>query len=135
MNWHFNYAVLCSVVSHSLPPHGLYLTRLLCPWNSLGKNTGVGSLSPLQGIFLTQESNQGFLHCRWILYQLSYQGNPLMTSSNLNFLPKTVSLNTIILRVSNSTHLVPEFGKGGHKFSPLQHLFFFKTQLFQNSNS
>ena len=37
------------------------------------KNTGVGSLSLLQQIFLTQESNQGLLHCRWILYQLSYQ--------------------------------------------------------------
>ena len=32
------------------------------------KNTGVGSLSLLQQIFLTQESNQGLLHCRWILY-------------------------------------------------------------------
>ena len=39
------------------------------------KNTGVGSLSLLQGIFLTQESNQGLLHCRQILYQLSYQGS------------------------------------------------------------
>ena len=40
------------------------------------KNTEVGSLSLLQGIFLTQESNQGLLHCRWILYQLKYQGSP-----------------------------------------------------------
>ena len=39
------------------------------------KNTGVGSLSLLQGIFLTQESYQGLLHCRQILYQLSYQGS------------------------------------------------------------
>ena len=39
------------------------------------KNTGVGSLSLLQGIFLTQESNQGLLHGRCILYQLSYQGS------------------------------------------------------------
>ena len=39
------------------------------------KNTGVGSLSLLQGIFLTQELNQGLLCCRWILYQLSSQGN------------------------------------------------------------
>ena len=37
---------------------------------------GVGSLSLLQWIFLTQESNRGLLHCRWILYQLSYQGSP-----------------------------------------------------------
>ena len=41
------------------------------------KNTGVGSLSLLQWIFPTQELNQGLLHCRWILYQLSYQGSPM----------------------------------------------------------
>ena len=41
------------------------------------KNAGVGSLSLLQGILLTQESNQGLLHCRRILYQLSYQGSPI----------------------------------------------------------
>jgi len=40
------------------------------------KNTRVGSLSLLQGIFLPQELNWGVLHCRWILYQLSYQGSP-----------------------------------------------------------
>ena len=59
------------VVSDSLWPHGLY-----SPWNSPGQNTGVGSLSFLQGIFPTQESNWGLLHCRQILYQLSYQGSP-----------------------------------------------------------
>ena len=41
------------------------------------KNTGVDSLSLLQQIFLTQESNWSLLHCRWILYQLSYQGSPI----------------------------------------------------------
>ena len=40
------------------------------------KNTGVGSLSLFQGIFLTQELNWGLIHCRLILYQLSYQGSP-----------------------------------------------------------
>ena len=40
------------------------------------KKTGMGSLSLLQQIFLTQESNRGLLHCRQILYQLSYQGSP-----------------------------------------------------------
>ena len=45
-----------SVVSDSLRPHGLY-----SPWNSPGQNTGVGSLSLLQGIFPTQESNPGLL--------------------------------------------------------------------------
>ena len=96
-----------SVVPDCLRPHGLY-----SPWNSPGqdtgvdslsllqgnlpnpgieprsptlqadslpaepqgkpKNTGVDSLSLLQRIFPTQESNQGLLHGRWILYQLSY---------------------------------------------------------------
>ena len=53
--------------------HGLEPTRLLCPWNSPGKNTGVGCHFLLQGIFLNQRSNQGLLHCRQILYQLSHQ--------------------------------------------------------------
>ena len=47
-----------------------------CPWNSPGQNTGVGSLSLLQGIFPTQGSNPGLPHCRQILYQLSYKGSP-----------------------------------------------------------
>ena len=48
-----------SVMSDSLPPHGLEPIRLLCSWNSPGKNTGVGSHSLLQGIFLTQRLNPG----------------------------------------------------------------------------
>ena len=43
------------------------------PWNSPGWNTGVGSLSLLQGIFPTQSLNPGLPHCRWILYQLRVQ--------------------------------------------------------------
>ena len=65
-----------SVVSDSLQPHGLQPTRLLCPWDSPGKNTGVGCHSLLQGIFPTQELNWGLLHCRWILYPLSHGGSP-----------------------------------------------------------
>ena len=51
-----------------------YLT-LYRPWNSPGQNTGVGRLSLLQGIFLTQGANPGLLQCRRILYQLSHQGS------------------------------------------------------------
>ena len=61
-----------SVVSDSLQPHGLS-----SPWNSLGQNTGVGSLSLLQWVFPTQESNRDLQHCRWILYQLRHQGSPV----------------------------------------------------------
>ena len=63
-----------SVMSNPLRPHGLYPTRLLCPWDSPDKNTEVCCHSLLQGIFLTQGSNPGLLHCRWILYRLSHQG-------------------------------------------------------------
>ena len=48
------------------------------------KNTGLGSLSLFQRIFLTQESNQGLLHCRQILYQLSYQESPTVQQSPLS---------------------------------------------------
>ena len=59
------------------------------------KNTGVSSLS-LQHIFSTQESNGGLLHCRWILYQLSYQVSPSIWSNliclrYLNFLSSSFS--------------------------------------------
>ena len=46
------------------------------PWNSPGQDTGVGSLSLLQGIFPTQGSNPGLLNCRWVLYQLNQEGSP-----------------------------------------------------------
>ena len=57
---------------HPLQPHGLY-----SPWNSPGQNTGVGGVFLLQGIFPVQGSNPGLPHCRWILYQLSYQRSPV----------------------------------------------------------
>ena len=63
-----------SVMSDSLQHHGLY-----SPWNSPGQNTGVGSLSLLQGIFPTQGSDPGLPHCRHILYQLSHKRSPRAT--------------------------------------------------------
>ena len=52
--------------------------RLLCPWNSSGKNTGVGCHFLLQGIFPTQGLNTCLLHCRQVLYHLSHQGSLLL---------------------------------------------------------
>ena len=53
--YHIHCAVLSfSVVSDSLQLHGLRPFRLLCPWDSLGKNTGVGCHALLQGILPTQ---------------------------------------------------------------------------------
>ena len=63
-----------SVMSNSLQPHELQPTRLLCPWNFPGKNTGVGCHSLFQGIFLIQGSNLGLWHCRKILYCLNHLG-------------------------------------------------------------
>ena len=63
-------------MSNSLRPHGLQSTRLLCPRNSLGKNTRVGCHSLLQGILPAQGLSVGLLHYRWILYHLSHQGSP-----------------------------------------------------------
>ena len=60
-----------SVVSDAVIPWPIHSL-----WNSLCKNTGVGSLSLLQGIFPTQGLNPGLLHCRRILYQLSHKGSP-----------------------------------------------------------
>ena len=68
--------VSCSIMSDSSRPCGLEPARLLSPWDSPGKNTGVGCHSLLQGIFPTQGSNPGLLHCRHILYHLSHQGSP-----------------------------------------------------------
>ena len=59
------FAQLCPTV---LWPQGLWPIKLLCPWNSPGKNTGVGCHSLFQGIFPTQGLNLGLLHCRQILY-------------------------------------------------------------------
>ena len=70
--WKWSESESRSVVFHSATSW----TILYSPWNSPGQSTGVGSLSLLQGIFLTQGLNPGLPHCRWILYQLSHKGSP-----------------------------------------------------------
>ena len=85
-------------MSDSLRPLGLY-----SPWNSLGQNTGMGSLALLQWVSPTQELNRGLLHCRRILYQLSYQGSPLVpleshiTSLSKSFFHSHVTLLWVLL--------------------------------------
>ena len=54
-------------------------TRLLCPWDSPGKNAGVDNCSLPQEIFLAQGSNPGLLPCRQILYHISQQGRAKFT--------------------------------------------------------
>ena len=69
-------------MSSSLRSHGLKPTRFLCPWNSPGKNTGMGCHSLLQVILLTQGSSLGLLHCRQIFLSLS-QSDPLHSIQRL----------------------------------------------------
>ena len=87
----------CSVVSNSLWPHGLWPTRLLCPWNFPGKSTGVGCHFLLQGIFQTQGSNLGLLHCRQVLYHLSYQGSQVRTALSTSYILSHLSLTNVLL--------------------------------------
>ena len=55
--------------------------------DSSGKNTGVGCHALLQGIFPAQVSKQGLLHCRRILYQLSYQGSQYICILTADLIP------------------------------------------------
>ena len=71
--WTMELSVSCLVVIDSSQCHGLQPSRLLCPWNTPGKNTGVDGHSLLQRLFLIQGSNPGFLHRRQILYRVSYR--------------------------------------------------------------
>ena len=75
-------------MSDSLRPHGLYI-----PWNYQGQNTGMGSSSLLQGVFLTQGSNPCLPHCQEILYQLSHQGSPRITGVGRLSLLQWIFLN------------------------------------------
>ena len=98
-------------VTQSCPtlwPHGLY-----SPWNSPGQNTGVGSLSVLQGIFPTQGSNPGLLHCRRIVYQLSHKGNPKWKWKSLS----RVRLFETPWTIQSMEFSRPEYWSGHHKES------------------
>ena len=79
-HWATKWSERHSVVFNSLQPHGLYSS-----WNSPGQNTGVGSLSLLQGICPTQGSNPVLPHCRQILYQLSHKGSLWATKEELKY--------------------------------------------------
>ena len=71
---------LCHPLDCSLP-------GFLFPRDSPNKNTGVGSHSLLQEIFPTQRENPGLPHCKWVLYQLSYQGRPCNRRNHHNEKP------------------------------------------------
>ena len=76
----------------SLRPHGLQPARLLCPWDSPGKNTGMGSHALLQGVFLTQGSNPRLFclrHWQVSSLPLSHLGSPLCSHQNSRSRPQS----------------------------------------------
>ena len=78
-----------------------------CPWNSPGQNTGVGSLSLLQGIFPTQGLNPDLPQCRQILYQLSYEGSSRRPLSSVQFSSVAQSRPTLCDPMNRSTPGLP----------------------------
>ena len=83
LKYEMKWSVSHSIMSDSFGPHGLQPARLLWPWDSPGKNTGVGFHFFLQGIFPTQGSNPGVPRCRQILYHLSHQGSWMRWSKDI----------------------------------------------------
>ena len=74
-----------SGVSDSLSPSGPKTARLLCPWDSPGKNSAVGCHALPQGIFPTQGSNPGLPHCKQILYRRASREALVALYGRLNF--------------------------------------------------
>ena len=100
--WHLRVCAF-SVVSDSVRPLGLQSARLLCPWDSPGKNTGVGCHFLIQEIFLTQGLNQHLLHLLYwqedFLLPLSHLGSPMgmayITANFIGQIKKVKLLNFI----------------------------------------
>ena len=97
------------LVAQSCPtfcnPMECSLPDILVHEDSPGKNNGLGCHALLQGIFPTQESNQGLLYYRWILYQLNYQGSPynIFLYSELAMHPSLHSLFHVKYKIHNLT--------------------------------
>ena len=80
-----------------------WTARLLCPWDSPGKNIEESYHFLLQVIFLTQGSNPGLLHCRWIPYPLNHQGFKIRLKycQEMNWAKSLISL-TFSLRTGST---------------------------------
>ena len=94
-----------SVMSNSLQPHGLYPAKLLCPWESPGKNTRVGCHALVQGIFPTHGLNSGLWHRRRILYQGRMEGNSGMKVPELAFTIPKINFSLTILSLQLLPHI------------------------------
>ena len=99
---------VCSVMFDFLRPHRLQPTRLPCPWNFPGKNTGVGYHFLLLGIFLTQGSNSHLLHWQvdFFFLPLSHLENPwifIVVSKIHKTLSATVASTIITLTMPSQS--------------------------------
>ena len=88
-----------SVMSNFLLPYKQWPTRLLCPWNSPGKNTGAGSHFLLQRIIPTQGSNSCLPHGRQILYHLSHQETPHLHYKSMQVLHSILQHSHVCSRI------------------------------------
>ena len=75
--------VVQSLSRVSLRPRGLEPTRLLCPWDFPGEDTG-GDCRLLQGTFPTQGLNPSLLRCRWVLYYRASREAPRVAHDYFN---------------------------------------------------
>ena len=103
-----------SVLFNSLWLHGLQPARLLCLWNSPGKNNGVGSHSLLQGIFLTQGLNPGLLHCSkfftvWTIRGRPVSGRPMSNMQIPHGLEKWLWFGALLLEINFSNFLETDY--------------------------
>ena len=104
-------SVLSLAVSDSSWPTWTIAHQAPCPWYSPGKNTRVGSLSLLQGIFPTQRSNPGLLHCRQILYCLRQRRKKQIQVITVN---SSHSLKMTVFSFRYIVLLNPEEHRRGH---------------------
>ena len=105
---HAKWLQLCP---NSLQPHGLQPARLLCPWDSPGKNTGVGCHAILQGIFLTQGSRlclPQLLHCGifFITESLGKPNSSFTPQLNYYFLPWHPYRDTVLFNYRGAAHII-----------------------------
>ena len=112
---HVQACTIASVVSDSLWPHGLWPTRLLRPWDSPGKNTGVSCHTLLQGIFLTQEIESTSLESpaledRFFITSTTWEASNRHVSSSKSWLCQAYTENLVSLyikHVSSRRQVVP----------------------------
>ena len=109
----YMYTYMWSEVKVSQSCQTLWLHGLNSPWDSPGQSAGVGSHSLLRGIFLTQGSNLGLLHCRWTLHQLSHQGSLCIQFSSVQSLSRVrlfatprIAARQASLSITNSRSLL-----------------------------